>query len=268
MSRLHSTRDATVALKCLIVIHLVVKRGSFILQDQLSVYPRTGGRNYLNMSGFKDNRTHTKWVLSAFVRWHAGYIEQVLVTSRELGLFIGAVSNSDFKDKEEERVSSSSVADLLIESKSMTDLIEKICKMPEYLHGEEAKKLSLEVVGLVGSDYLSLVNDFSLRLTELKTRDSLSEFDNSVELVRVFKRLENCKEKLDIIFGCDKVSTFWNLIDEMKERFGYNGRGKEKEGRMLMRSIESARFGDRVGMYGDSVQFDSRRFSFNRIQEL
>ncbi|KAE8665719.1 putative clathrin assembly protein [Hibiscus syriacus] len=38
MDRLQTTRDASVALKCLITAHHIVKRGSFILQDQLSVY--------------------------------------------------------------------------------------------------------------------------------------------------------------------------------------------------------------------------------------
>ncbi|KAL9660854.1 hypothetical protein QQ045_025673 [Rhodiola kirilowii] len=264
MSRLHQTRDAAVALKCLIVIHLVVKRGPFILQDQLSVYPWSGGRNYLNMSGFKDDRTHTNWVLSAFVRWHAGYIEQLLSTSRVLGSFVSSVSNSAFKDKEEERVSSSSITDLLLQVQSMTDLVEEMCKTPEYLHGEEARKLISEVVGLVGSDYLSLVNDLSLRLTELINRDSLSQ---SIELIRVLDRLERCKEKLTTTFRYEKVSvdTFWNLVDETKEKLGGYVGGKEK--RTITRSTESARFGDRVARYGDSVRFASSRFNFNKIQD-
>uniref|UniRef100_A0A7N0TII0 ENTH domain-containing protein n=1 Tax=Kalanchoe fedtschenkoi TaxID=63787 RepID=A0A7N0TII0_KALFE len=267
MSRLHRTRDAAVALKCLIVVHLVVKRGPFILQDQVSVYPWSGGRNYLNMSGFRDDRTHAKWVLSAFVRWHAGYVEQLLSTSRELGFFVGALSNSTDKDKEEERASSSSVKDLLREARSMTDLVEEICQTPDYLHGDdEAKKLISEVVGLVGSDYLSLVNDLSLRLTELQTRDSLSQFDDSVQLARVLTRLERCKEKLATLFGYEKVSvqTFWSLVDEMKEKLGY----VRDDDKRLMRSTESARFGERVVSHGDSVRFSSSRFSSTKIQGL
>ncbi|KAK9112288.1 hypothetical protein Scep_019807 [Stephania cephalantha] len=44
MDRLHTTRDASVAFKCLITVHNIIKRGSFILQDQLSVCPKYGGK--------------------------------------------------------------------------------------------------------------------------------------------------------------------------------------------------------------------------------
>ena len=39
IDRLNHTRSAVVALKCLVVAHNIVSRGSFILRDQLSVYP-------------------------------------------------------------------------------------------------------------------------------------------------------------------------------------------------------------------------------------
>lgn len=39
MDRLHRTSDASVVLKCLITIHHIIKRGPFILQDQLSPLP-------------------------------------------------------------------------------------------------------------------------------------------------------------------------------------------------------------------------------------
>lgn len=69
MDRLQTTRDASVAIKCLFTIHHIIKRGSFILQDQLSVFPATGGRNYLKLSNFRDNTTPLTWELSSWVRW-------------------------------------------------------------------------------------------------------------------------------------------------------------------------------------------------------
>ncbi|KAK9083698.1 hypothetical protein Scep_030169 [Stephania cephalantha] len=73
MDRLHTTRDASVALKCLIIVHNIIKRGSYILQDQLSVCPKYGGKNYLNLSNFKDNSTPHSWALSFWVGWYAEF---------------------------------------------------------------------------------------------------------------------------------------------------------------------------------------------------
>ncbi|KAF2292964.1 hypothetical protein GH714_034318 [Hevea brasiliensis] len=69
MDRLQSTHDSSVAIKCLAIVHHIIKDGSFILQDQLSVYPSTGGRNYLKLSSFRDNTTPIAWELSSWVRW-------------------------------------------------------------------------------------------------------------------------------------------------------------------------------------------------------
>jgi hypothetical protein len=69
MERLHTTGDACVALKSLIIIHHIVKHGRFILQDQLSVFPASGGRNYLKLSAFRDEKSPLMWELSSWVRW-------------------------------------------------------------------------------------------------------------------------------------------------------------------------------------------------------
>ncbi|KAM1473898.1 hypothetical protein ACFX13_030742 [Malus domestica] len=67
MDHLQTTHHLVVALKCLIAIHHVIKYGSFILQDQLAVYPAADGRNYLNLSNFKDDSTPVAWELSSWV---------------------------------------------------------------------------------------------------------------------------------------------------------------------------------------------------------
>lgn len=46
MNRLHRTNDSYVALKCLFTIHHIIKRGPFILKDQLSVFHYTGGHDH------------------------------------------------------------------------------------------------------------------------------------------------------------------------------------------------------------------------------
>lgn len=67
MDRLQTTGDAPVALKCLLTVHQIIRRGSFILQDQLSVFPFAGGRNYLKLSDFRDRRSPLTWEMSSWV---------------------------------------------------------------------------------------------------------------------------------------------------------------------------------------------------------
>ena len=95
MDRLQGTNNAAVALKCLIAVHHIIHHGSFILQDQLSVYPSAGGRNYLNLSNFRHNTDPTSWELSSWVRSFAQHIEQLLCTSRILGFFLRTSTDSE-----------------------------------------------------------------------------------------------------------------------------------------------------------------------------
>ncbi|XP_054788964.1 putative clathrin assembly protein At4g40080 [Prosopis cineraria] len=61
MDRLHETRDATVALKCLFTMHNVIIKGPLSLRDQLSYYPSSGGHNFLNLSNFRDDSGWGHW---------------------------------------------------------------------------------------------------------------------------------------------------------------------------------------------------------------
>ncbi|KAL5125099.1 putative clathrin assembly protein [Glycine soja] len=118
MDRLQETNNAAVVLKCLIAVH----HGSFILQDQLSVYPSAGGRNYLNLSNFRHNTDPTSWELSSWVRSFAQHIEQLLCTSRILGFFLRTSTDS------EDRVSEFDSDNTL---DSLVALIQRICKRLE-----------------------------------------------------------------------------------------------------------------------------------------
>ncbi|KAJ0097780.1 hypothetical protein Patl1_28275 [Pistacia atlantica] len=145
MDRLQTTRDAAVAIKCLITVHHIIKHGSFILQDQLSVYPSTGGRNYLKLSNFRDNSTPLTWELSSWVR----------------------CSDKDINN--EEKVSSLMNNDLLREIDSSVGLLEEMCKRPDFLH-MLGNKLVEEVMGLVEEDYLLAISEVSIRLSEFRER--------------------------------------------------------------------------------------------------
>ncbi|KAL2330525.1 hypothetical protein Fmac_018106 [Flemingia macrophylla] len=56
VDRFNATRHAVVALKCLLFVHHIAHRGTFILQEQLSVYPSSCIRNHLSLSNFQRRR--------------------------------------------------------------------------------------------------------------------------------------------------------------------------------------------------------------------
>ncbi|KAK8663841.1 hypothetical protein V6N13_083646 [Hibiscus sabdariffa] len=270
MDRLQTTRDAAVAIKCLVTVHHIIKRGSFILQDQLSVYPSTGGKNYLKLSDFRDDMTPLTWELSSWVRWYALYLENLLSTWRILGSFLYSTSSSVDKHKEEEKVSSLINSELLKEINSLGNLIEQIGRTPDSLNSK-GNMLIDEVLGLVGEDYLSSINEVSIRVSEFRERLGCLSFVDSVELACALKRLEDCKEGLPRV--SQRMETVWGSISEVKDQIGNSEVCKGDKGRSLIvgrrnKVSESARFGERVAVKrgGDSVKFSSGRFlSFNEF---
>ncbi|KAH7520490.1 hypothetical protein FEM48_Zijuj08G0149400 [Ziziphus jujuba var. spinosa] len=264
MDRLQSTHDSSVALKCLILVHCIVKHGSFILRDQLSVFPSNGGRNYLKLSDFRDTSSPITWELSTWIRWYAEYIESLLCTSRVLGFFLGSFSD---KDRNEERVSALLNYDLIRETESLVSQLEVICRQPESLHLND-NLLVGEIRRLVGKDSLSAMNEISVRVHEFGERLSYLSFGDSVELVCELKRLEDCKEKLMSLSTVKKEMTerLWIEIGEIRGRI--DGKAKENDDRLVKkvkgeRLSDSARFGERVMRSGDSVRFSSARFAVN-----
>ncbi|XP_062100118.1 putative clathrin assembly protein At4g40080 [Humulus lupulus] len=270
MDRLQNTGDASVALKCLVAVHHIVKFGTFILQDQLSVFPFHGGRNYLNLSRFRDNSSHVTWQLSTWVRWYAEYVENLLSTSRVLGFFLGSSSSAT----EEERVSASWNGDLIKETESLASLFERICAQPELDLSLNGNRLVDDIRGLVGQDYLSVVNEVSIRVTEFGDRLSCLSFVDSVELICALRRLENCRERLQLssnLVKKDLSESLWDLISEIKEKFGREKENREDNLVVALRKdkgTESARFGDRVFKFNDSVRFSSGRFATNYRHSL
>lgn len=273
VDRLHRTRNSTVALKCLLVFHHIIKRGPFILQDQLSIFPATGGHNYLKLSGFRDGATAVTWVLSAWVRWYARYVETLLATSRALGYFLGYFLEKD--DKEEERMSSLLNEDLIRDVDSLVGVIEELCKIPDpNFIIIEGNKLLNEIVTLLTNDYLTTVNELVTRLSEFNERTSCLSFGESVELICALKRLKDSKEKVSVIFKLQKASalTLWGLIDELKDKIEKSKVENKEERKVMMMTwwgksdkamSESARFGRSVVKLNDSVLFPSGRIRYN-----
>ncbi|KGN53669.1 putative clathrin assembly protein At4g40080 [Cucumis sativus] len=269
MDRLQTTHNSAVALKCLIAVHHIFKDGDFILQDQLSVFPFTGGRNYLKLSDFRDSSNPISWDLSSWVRWYAQYIETVLSISRILGFFVGSSRSNEEKERKTEQISGILNSDLLKETESLVGLIEEISKMPHCLHLNR-NRLVDKIYSFVGDDYLSAMKEISIRVTEFHHRLGWLSFAESVELVCALKRLEDCKEKQSMgIFAKYEVliDGLWGSIRSIQETKNLTGESKEhREGGKLCKTkrrvSDSGRFMERpnASSYRDLLRFGSERF--------
>ncbi|KAG8383574.1 hypothetical protein BUALT_Bualt04G0027700 [Buddleja alternifolia] len=270
MDRLHRTGNSVVALKCLLIIHNIIKRGPFILQDQLSIFPTAGGYNYLKLSSFRDGATAATWALSSWVRWYARYLETLLSTSRVLGYFLCSSSCSMVKEHQEQRISSLLNVDLIRDVDSIVLLTEETCKAPDCLLVED-NILVKEIMALLLNDYLSAVNGISLRLGELNERLSHLSFRDSVELACALKRLQDCRERLSVLYIVKKpsIEMLWCSVQELIDGIGVLKVCKE-DGKLLSleKASESARFERRVTKTGGSVKFQSGRFELNRFSSF
>ncbi|KVI08576.1 putative clathrin assembly protein At4g40080 [Cynara cardunculus var. scolymus] len=259
MNRLHRTNDSYVALKCLLTIHHIINRGSFILKDQLSVHPSTGGRNNLKLSDFRDSSSATTWVLSAWVRWYARYLETILSTSKFLGFFICSSYSVLERENQQDSISSILNSDLIRDFGSLVGVVEELCKVPDNLLVERDRMLAV-VMELLANDYLSTVNEILLRLSEFKERVNLLSFNDSVELASALDRLASCKETSLRVF-CNRKSSMdfvWEMVDELNNRIGMvHLRKLERRDS----GSESARFLDRVGKTSEYMRFSSGRLT-------
>ncbi|XP_059455415.1 putative clathrin assembly protein At4g40080 [Corylus avellana] len=216
MDRLHDTQRASVAIKCLLTIHSIIARGPFILQDQLSFYPSSGGRNFLNLSTFRDNSGVDMWELSSWVRWYAGFLEQNLMVSKVLGHYLCSSPRANNKEDKEDKVQAFSTSDLSRELDVLVDIAEQIGEAPDSLHLQRIA-LVYEVVRMVGEDYRLVQSQILLRLSELGNRAENMSYGELTRVVNALKRFEDCKERLSLLFANRKRNDgLWELIGETK----------------------------------------------------
>ncbi|CAL0305579.1 unnamed protein product [Lupinus luteus] len=233
MERLHRTRSASVAMKCLFTLHNVVVKGPMTLKDQLSYYPSYGGHNFLNLSTFRDDSDVESVELSSWVRWYAVVIEQCLTVSRILGYYLHLSLNEQDHNTHERKASffRLSNADLLYKIEGLILFVEQVSLVPESLHLQR-KDLVYEVVKLVREDYRSAQHEILLRIQELGKRIEDLDVGELNELVGYLQRLEESKEKLLLLFvNKIKYNGFWDLVKEIKKK-GLEMK-KEIEGKWL-----------------------------------
>ena len=242
MDRLNATRSAAVALKCLVVAHNIVSRGSFILRDQLSIYPSSGGHNFLNLSTFQDKSDNATWKLSAWVRWYAAVVEQNLVVSRVLGYYFSSeFSNSgNFKIRRdrEEKLLALLTSEMLSEVEALVGFVEITRDAPDSWTELQKNDLVYKVARLVGEDYKLVQYELTLRMKEIGERTKGTSYDELTRLQSELKRLEDCKERLLSLFLVKRRdSDFWDLIDQVKM--------KVEETIIERENQKLVRFGDR-----------------------
>ncbi|TKY74408.1 putative clathrin assembly protein [Spatholobus suberectus] len=196
------------------------REGPFTLKDQLSCYPSYGGRNFLNLSTFRDDSDVESVELSSWVRWYAGVLEQSLTVSRVLGYYLNSCES---QERRKSLVSGASNADLLCKLETLVGFVEEISHVPDSLHLQRSE-LVYEVVRLVGESYRSVQGEIVLRLEELGDRMEGIDVGELNELVGCLGRLEGSHEKLVLLFvNRRKNNGFWDLVkyDEGE------GRGEE-----------------------------------------
>ncbi|KAL5074908.1 hypothetical protein RYX36_013892 [Vicia faba] len=231
MDRLHGTKNATVAIKCLFTLHHITIKGPFTLKDQLSCYPSYGGRNFLNLSAFRDDSDFESVQLSSWVRWYSAVLEQFLTISRILGYYLN--SNSIKNDSNDSvMMMKLSNADLLYKLEALIVFVEKVSDVPESLDLQR-NELVYEIVRMVGEDYRNVQGEILMRLEELGKRiERVEDVGELNELLSYLRRLEESREKLVVLFvNRRKNDGFWEMVREMKMR-GLEKK-REIEGRWL-----------------------------------
>ncbi|KAH7438407.1 hypothetical protein KP509_04G013800 [Ceratopteris richardii] len=197
MDRLNNTENWIVALKCLFLIHKCWDNGGFIFEDQLSIFPSQGGRNYLNLSKFKDRSSSFTWAASTWIRWYARYIEQWIQTSRTISTFV-SIKTDDLSLKKEKLMSLTTL-----------QLVKEAVYLKEFLH-EAARWKGDEFVmnhALVKRTlYLIIVTthkacqEIKLRFQELTERILLLMQKEALTLLNVCEELSEDTESLVLLF--------------------------------------------------------------------
>lgn len=236
MDRLHSigTGNPYVALKCLIVIHHVITRGSFVLIDQLSFFPLNDGQKSLKLTGAFLRRPKSNvetWELLQWVRWYASILEHNLITSRVLGCYLSSYSKLRNHKGRDGMTGSSMESDFLREMDSLVSMVEGICAAPESLHYQRMD-LVHELMLLVSEDYRSTQRQIMLRLEEFGDSDTMDRLssDDSSELISCLERLETCLPRLIEMFANRKRNDeFWELISQVKIKLEIMNERREKQ---------------------------------------
>ena len=227
MERLHTTTSAAVAMKSLFTLHIIAIRGPFNLKGEVAFSPYYGGRNYLNLSAFRDVSDSEMSELSCWVRWYAGVVEHNRKLDRILYFRSRNPEIVEGKDRK--------IPKLLEELDVLVGFLERISEVPESLHVQKSD-LVYEVVRLVLESYRLVQREIRVRVTEIGNRVEWLSRDELTESVEILTRMENCRRKVSVLFvNRGKNEELWELVTCTK------GKLVERRRRMTMTMTESTR---------------------------
>ncbi|KAH7332448.1 hypothetical protein KP509_20G087800 [Ceratopteris richardii] len=186
MERLSKTNSWVVALKCLNLIQTCLYDGGFMFQDQFSVYPVNGGRNYLNLSNFRDASSPSTWAISVRIRWRARFIEQWIQTGRLIRCFLDA--RKDRSSKRIEKCLSVSNRKLLRDINALHDLLVLAASL-ETEESFEMHVLEKEGMRIIVAVIFSACEEIKFRLHEAQARVATLQTSEALVLSAVCEKL-------------------------------------------------------------------------------
>jgi len=112
------------------------------------------------------------------------------------------------------------------ELNSLVGMVEQICRAPDSLHYQRISMV-YEVMKLAGEDYRITLREIVNRVTEFREKliEELSS-ETVEELLNDLKRLEDCKEKVFLMFlnkkksdgTWDSIAQLRRIVEEVKQR--------------------------------------------------
>ncbi|XP_039065490.1 putative clathrin assembly protein At4g40080, partial [Hibiscus syriacus] len=230
IDRLHRTRNSKVALKCLYTIHNIIGKGSYVLNDQLAMYPSFGGWNFLNLWTFRDDSNPEAIEMSAWVRWYAGMLEQNLTVSRMLGYHLNSTPRSNNRNKILD-------SELLKEIDVLINFADHLSTVPNSLYLKR-ESLVYESLRLVSEDYRLVQREIFVRVVELGARTTILSSSECTEFLSAINRLGCCKERVSLLLvNRNRNEDLWDLIKGTKENLVATMKKEEEQGKMVAISV-------------------------------